>query len=169
MRNPYNVLNTTHVTTDDVKRILDSLQGNKAPGPDQVNNRVLSQISAEISPTLCNLYNSCIDAETFPSSWKEAHVTAVFKKDDASLSTNYRPISLLNVLGKVFEKLLYKHIFNYLVETNFLSPFQSGFLPGDSTVNQLTYIYNAFWQAVDSGKEVQVIFFDISKAFDSLA
>ena len=166
MRNPDNVLDPRPFTSDEVATILVSLQGTKAPGPDQINNRVLSQISKEISPTLCDLYNSCIASDVFPSTWKEANVTAVFKKGDSSLSTNYRPISLLNVLGKVFEKLLYKQIFNYLADTDFLSPFQSGFLPGDSTVNQLTYLYNAFCQAVDSGKEVQVIFFDISKAFD---
>ena len=58
------------------------------------------------------------------------------------------------------------NVFNFLVDTDFLSPFQSGFLPGDSTVNQLTFLYNSFSQAIDSGKEVRVIFFDISKAFD---
>ena len=55
---------------------------------------------------------------------------------------------------------------NHFVDNNILTPFQSGFTPGDSTVNQLTYLYNTLCHALDSGKEVRVIFCDISKAFD---
>jgi hypothetical protein len=160
------VLKPTPMTADKVKLILGSLPLGKAPGPDQINNFVLSQISNEISQPLCDLFNACITSSRFPNPWKEAHVTAVYKKGDSSLANNYRPISLLNVLGKVFERLIFQQIFNFLKDTQFLTPFQSGFLPGDSTINQLAYIYNTFCQAIDSGHEVRVIFFDISKAFD---
>jgi hypothetical protein len=64
------------------------------------------------------------------------------------------------------ERILFKHIYNFLRDTDFLSNYQSGFIPGDSTVNQLTFLYNTFCKALDDGKEVRVVFFDISKAFD---
>ena len=166
IHNPDSILSPTQITPDQVKDILKSLPHGKAPGPDQINNCILSQTSDEISKPLSDLFNACLSCAKFPIIWKEAHVTAIFKKGDPSLANNYRPISLLSVIGKVFERLLFQQIFNFLKETNFLSPFQSGFVPGDSTINQLTYIYNAFCQAIDSGKEVRVIFFDISKAFD---
>ena len=154
------------ITSDPLHDILKSLPVGKSSGPDHISGQILSKVSTEIAAPLCNLFNSCIARSLFPKAWKEAHVTAVYKKGDPSLATNYRPISLLSVIGKVFEKLLFRQIFNHLVTINFLTPFQSGFLPGDSTVNQLTYIYNTFCKALDSGKEVRTIFFDISKAFD---
>ena len=62
--------------------------------------------------------------------------------------------------------MVFKHLYNHLNENNILSPLQSGFIPGDSTTNQLTYLYNFLTQALDSEKEVRVVFCDISKAFD---
>ena len=77
---------------------------------------------------------------------------------------NYRPISLLPISSKVFEKCIYKHIFNLI--RNLITEHQSGFTINDSTRNQLLYIANMFSKALDEGKEIRVIFFDISKAFD---
>ena len=80
--------------------------------------------------------------------------------------SNYRPISLLNSEAKLFEKLISKYLFNHFRDNNLLSSLQSGFMPGDSTVNQLTYLYNTFCEALDEEKEVRAVFCDISKAFD---
>ena len=74
--------------------------------------------------------------------------------------SNYRPISLLSTVGKVLENIVHKQ------ENHIITALQSGFVPGDSTVNQLTDLYNTFCQALDEGKEVRAIFCDISKAFD---
>ena len=82
-------------------------------------------------------------------------------KDD-----NYRPIILISSVGKTFEKIVYNHIHNHLLENGVITPFQSGFSRGDSTVNQLVVIYNILCQALDEGKEVRAVFCDISKAFD---
>ena len=96
---------------------------------------------------------------------EKANVCPIHKKDDPSLS-NYRPISLLNSEDKVFERLIFKNLYNHLRDYNILSYLQSGFIQVDSTVNQLTFLYNTFCQALDMGKEVRVIFCDIRKAFD---
>ena len=101
-----------------------------------------------------------------PSLWKQANVTPVFKKNDPSDVSNYRPISLLNTIGKVLEKIVHKYVYNFLSEHQVITTLQSGFIPGDSTVNQLVDIYNTFCRALDDGKEVRAIFCDISKAFD---
>ena len=103
-----------------------------------------------------------------PSEWKHSNVCAIFKKGDPSDPSNYRPISLLNTMEKVFERIIFKHVFNFLRDSQFFTPSQSGFMPGDSTVNQLTYLYNNFCRALDDGLEIRVIFFDISKAFDKV-
>ena len=61
---------------------------------------------------------------------------------------------------------MFKYLFNHIRDNNLLSSLQSGFILGDSTINQLTFLYNTFCQALDSGKEVRAVFCDISKAFD---
>ena len=69
-------------------------------------------------------------------------------------------------MSKVFEKCVYKYLHNYIVANNLLTPHQSGFTHGDSTINQLLFLSNEISQALDSGKEIRIVFFDISKAFD---
>ena len=64
------------------------------------------------------------------------------------------------------ERCVHKHLYNYISQNNLLTPLQSGFISGDSITNQLLNIYHMFCEAVDNGKEVRVVFFDISKAFD---
>ena len=99
--------------------------------------------------------------------FKIAHVRLVPKGgDDSSDVCNYRPFSLLSNLDKVFERLVFKHLFNHLRDNNIFTSFQSGFIPRDSTTNQLTFLYNTFCQALVAGKEVRAVFCDISKAFD---
>ena len=69
-------------------------------------------------------------------------------------------------MGKTFEKAIFKHVHNFLLDNQIITPLQSGFTRGDSTVNQLLDIYNTFCRALDEGKEVRAVFCDISKAFD---
>ena len=161
--------NSLHLPTfspSDVEDILKTLQVNKASGPDGVSNRVLKELSHELSIPLCELFTRSLYSCQFPVSWKRANVCAIYKKDDPSLPSNYRPVSLLSNISKVFERLIFKCVHNYLVDTRFFTPFQSGFTPNDSTTNQLLYIYDTFCKALDEGKEVRAVFFDISKAFD---
>lgn len=115
---------------------------------------------------MCSLFNQSLRIGHLPVFYKEANVCPVPKKGDLSIVSNHRPISLLNAEAKIFERLVFKYLFNHLRDNNLLSSLQSGFIPGDSTVNQLTFLYNTFCQALDSGKEVRVVFCDISKAFD---
>ena len=88
------------------------------------------------------------------------------KKVKKTNVSNYRPISLLSCIGKVFEKCVCKYLHNYIVTNKLISPVQSGFTPNDSAVFQLIDLYDTFAKAIDDGKEIRVIFCDISKAFD---
>ena len=79
---------------------------------------------------------------------------------------NPPPTPLLRCVEKVFERLIFKRLFSFLQENNVLTSFQTGFIPSDSSVNQLTFLYNVFCKALGDGLEVRSVFFDISKAFD---
>lgn len=154
------------ITEKEVEDILKILDTTKATGPDLLNPRLLKEACNILKYPLCKLFNLSLETGIFPSNWKIANVTPVFKKDSPSDYKNYRPISLISVLGKVMERCIYKHIHNYLVEHSIISSHQSGFTPGDSAINQLINITNEFGKALDQGKEIRVIFCDISKAFD---
>ena len=68
--------------------------------------------------------------------WKKANVVPVHKKEDKMLVKNYRPISLLPIFGKMFERVIYNSLFNYFQSNRLFTPSQSGFLPGDSCIAQ---------------------------------
>ena len=91
-------------------------------------------------------------------------VLAIYKKGDMSSVSSFRPISLLSCLEKVAERAIFKHLYNHLHESSIHTPLQSGFIPGDSPANQ--NLYDTFSHALDSGKEIRVVFCDMSKALD---
>ncbi|MCG8096458.1 MAG: endonuclease/exonuclease/phosphatase family protein, partial [Candidatus Thiodiazotropha endolucinida] len=159
-------LSTITLTPLEVQSTIHTLKVGKACGPDGISNRILKELSSELSAPFCNLFNQSLRNGIFPTSYKYANVSPVPKKGDLSIVSNYRPISLLNAEAKLFERLVFKHLYNHLQNNNTLSSLQSGFIPGDSTVNQLTFLYHTFCEALDAGKEVRAVFCDISKAFD---
>ena len=156
------------LTTDMVKGVLKNLDCRKAVGPDLVHNKLLIAAADLISEPLTFLFNRSLTEGKFPSLWKLAHVTPIFKKGERQKCSNYRPISLLSCVGKVLEKCVQKHVFNYLIDNNLLTTAQSGFIPKDSTVFQLLSIYDDFCKFLDNKTTAQAIFFDISKAFDKV-
>ena len=95
--------------------------------------------------------------------WKHANVMPLFKNGDASELNNYRPVSVLPCTRKILERIVFKNVYNYLRDNRILSH-QSGFQSGDSTVNQLAYLYHVFGKALDEKKDVRLVFCDVSKA-----
>ena len=162
---PINTLDSIHLEIEEVCSILKSLQVSKVCGPDMINNRILKEIADSVSPVLTDVFNTSLSLAQVPDIWKRSNVSPVYKKDDKDNVASYRPISLISSVGKVFEKAIHKHVHNFILANQIITPFQSGFMPRDSTVNQLTDMYNTFCQALDEGKEVRVVFCDISKAF----
>ena len=155
---PPDKLESISISAYEVENILKTLKTGKAAGPDSIDNRLLKEFARPLSAPLTDLFNFSLSTGKVPSLWKQANVTPVFKKNDPSDVSNYSPISLLNTIGKVLEKIIHKYIYNFLKEHQVITTLQSGFIPGDSTVNQLVDIYNTFCQALDDGKEVRAIF-----------
>ena len=90
----------------------------------------------------------------------------IHKKNAKDIVSNYRPISLLPLCGKIFEKVIYDSLYEYIYKNKFISDKQSGYKRGDSTVKQLISITNEIHKAFDEGKEIRAVFLDISRAFD---
>ena len=123
---------------------------------------------AALVPPLKIIFTNCLRRGIFPQIWKHANVVPVHKKNEKNVKANYRPISLLPVFGKILEKLIYDSLYSHLVSCELLNPNQSGFRPGDSTVNQMISITHTIFEAFDCNPplDVRFVYLDISKAFD---
>ena len=156
------------ITEYDTYKILSNLDPSKATGADGIGNKLLKESAAAICAPLSKLFQQSMNTGIFPSSWKFASVTALHKKGSAHECNNYRPISLLPCISKVFEKLVFNNMYAYLINHKLISSHQSGFRPGDSTVRQLVSICHKINQSLDNGDEVLSVFLDFRKAFDKV-
>ena len=114
------------------------------------------------------IFNDCISTGMFPDSWKYANIRPIFKKENREIKSNYRPISLLPICGKILEKIVFDLLYAFLNANNLLSKNQSGFRPGDSTICQLLSITSSIYEAFENYEETRAVSLDISKAFDKV-
>ena len=160
------VLCDIYISKTQVSDILKSLHPNKAAGPDGIGPKLIKEAGDAIVPSLTRLFNLSLESHTVPLEWKNANVIPIHKKGPKNLVQNYRPISLLSILSKSFEKIIFQVLFNFLIQHKLLSNWQSGFMPGDSTINQLVSMYHIFAEALDNKKDVRLVFCDVTAAFD---
>ena len=116
------------------------------------------------------IFNNSLNQGIFPKPWKQANVTPIHKKGDKTDVSNYRPISVLPICGKIFERIIYNSLYNYFEKNKFFNANQSGFRIGDSCINQLISITHNIYKALDANPSLEVrgVFLDISKAFDKV-
>ena len=157
-------LSNIQLTENEVFKALDGLDPSKACGPDGIPGKLLKMTANIIAPSLCYIYNLSLSQGVVPACWKLANVTPVFKKDDPTLASNYRPISLLSIISKTFERCVYNHCYPHLSPRFY--HLQHGFLRGKFTVTQLLHVYQEILDHLAGGKEVDAIHLDLSKAFD---
>lgn len=115
---------------------------------------------------LCHILNSCFALGTYPNFLKISKVICLFKKNDPRDITNYRPISLLSVFSKIFERIIFNVIVNFLETRNIFSPSQHGFRKDHSTSTALLSFLDYVYRSLDLGHKVVAIYVDLSKAFD---
>ena len=156
------------ITDDDILKIIAKLDPNKAQGHDKMSIRMIKICSTSICKPLRLIFNHCIDSGIYPCEWKKANVVPIHKKCDKQTLKNYRPVSLLPICGKIFERLIYNEMFGFFLDKGLISANQSGFKPGDSCINQLLSITHNIYKSFDNGFEVRGVFLDISKAFDEV-
>ena len=116
-------------SAEDLKNLIHALNPNKSHGPDNISIRMLLICGDPILVPLYLIFRNIIQTGTYPDQWKHANVTPVHKKDDKQKIKNYRPISLLPICAKLFERILFNNIYNYLISNNLITTNQSGFKP----------------------------------------
>ena len=165
-----NKLSNIAIDETEILKLIRKLNTNKAHGRDELSVKMIKLCDNTIVLPLRLVYEKCLATGTYPQIWKMANVLPIHKKESRQIKKNYRPISLLPICGKIFEKILFDKIYDHLFDNELLSPNQSGFRPGDSTVNQLIAITHQIHVAFEEylSTETRAVFLDISKAFDKV-
>ena len=146
---------------------LKALEVGKAAGPDEILAKLLKETASVIAPSLCKIFNKSLQLGSLPSDWKLANVVPVHKKGAKDHVENYRPISLLPTVSKVFKRCVLNSIKDHLYQV--ISPKQHRFCTGRSCVTNLLEALDHIGSLLDSGSQVDTIYLDMSKAFDKVS
>ena len=163
-------LNSICFEEDDILKIIRNLNVDKAHGHDNISIRMLKICDSVVVEPLSLIFKNCLDSGIFPNLWKKFHIIPTHKKIDKRCINNYRPVSLLPICGKIFERIIYNPVYLYLENNNLLNPHQSGFRPKDPCIYQLLSIVHSIYADFDHNPSLEVRgnFLDISKAFDKV-
>ena len=132
-----------HLVIDDVKKVIRKLDASKSCGLDKIPANILKDCNEIIALYLTYIYNCSISTAIFPDDWKMARVSPIFKAGSKEDFDNYRPVSILPIVAKIFEKLIYGQLNKHLVNQNVLTKYQSGFREGHSTSSSLLSTTNS--------------------------
>ena len=150
----------------DVLNTINELKVGSGPGLDGIESKFLKLAPHILMFPLCDLFNLSLSTHEIPSIWKYSQITPLHKAGNTLDPNNYRPISIICSIAKIFEKLIYNQLSNYLNINNILSPFQSGFRSNHSTTTALVKLTNDIYSASGNSNLTGAVFIDLSKAFD---
>ena len=158
----------SNVRLSTVQKIISNLDNNKATGLDEINVRSLKAGSPILSYYLTHIFNLSLSSGKVPKCWKKKRVTPVFKKGDTDDVNNYRPISILSVSMKVFEKVVHSQVYDFLIDSKILSENQSGFRNSRSTDTAVICVSDFILEQLGKKKYVGAVLVDLKKAFDTV-
>ena len=151
----------------EVERIVSKLPMNKAPGVDRITSMMLKQGPRRLNVYLAQMYNKLLQLAHFPSNWKHASICMIPKPGtDQMFPQNYRPISLLSVLSKVYERIVKTRLQEFVEEHKLYPDHQFGFRPEHDTTAQLVRVVDHIAVGFNAMQHTVGVFLDIEKAFD---
>lgn len=165
----HDLSNFTPASTEEVGKIIDNLKSNTASGIDGLTVRTIKCLKNLILENLTNSINKCLELGLFPDSLKIAKVTPIFKTGKKTDPSNYRPISVLPTMSKIFEKVLYNRLESYLATKNIISSKQYGFRPKSNTLSATVDIITKIKTNIDQKQIAMGVFIDLKKAFDTVS
>lgn len=157
------------ITEQEVRTAIKSLKNSNSLDIYDLNAKMIKTAEDIIAAPLTALFNVCIAEGVFPDIFKCSRVIPLFKKGDDSLFENYRPISILPIFGKIFEKILTRRLTNYLEINSLLSPNQYGFRSGRSTSQAVLKVVSDIVEGLEAGHHTVITLCDLSKAFDCVS
>ncbi|XP_046628200.1 uncharacterized protein LOC124309028 [Neodiprion virginianus] len=148
------------------KTILDLKD--KSGGVDGISSKVLKIIANDISVPLEYIFNMCINRVIWPSALKKTDIIPIFKSGNKHLTTNYRPISLISNLAKIFEKIIFNRLYSFCISNILISNNQFGFVKNRGTSDALAITSNFIYNNIDNNLSTVLVFLDLAKAFDTV-
>ena len=152
-----------------ILKLLSNLNPDKAQGPDDIRPIIMKELREEIAPVIQLLFKKSISMGKIPSDWTKANVSPVFKKGNKNDRTNYRPISLTCILCKVMKHIIASKLTRHLNQHNVLYDLQHGFRERRSCEIQLIQLVEDLGRKLVTGKQVDLIQLDFTKAFDKVS
>ncbi|KAG7296239.1 hypothetical protein JYU34_021353 [Plutella xylostella] len=159
-------ISSIHITQEIVLKHLEHVDVSKGAGCDGIHPLFISKCAKQLVVPLSIIYKKSIGEGCFPELWKRAIVTPIYKSGNKQHVPNYRPISKLNIFGKIFEKIVTQEL--SLALSQHISPYQHGFLKGRSVDTNLVTYTDFILNAMDVGCQVDAVYTDFSKAFDKI-
>ncbi|GBM95053.1 putative RNA-directed DNA polymerase from transposon BS [Araneus ventricosus] len=153
-------------TYDDVVLAIRELKSSLTVGVYNIPSFIIKGCAEFFIYPLLILFNLSLRSNVFPYVWKQTRIIPVFKKGDAQDCKNYRPIAILSPMSKIFESIIHKRLFHQV--KNLISPSQHGFIPKRSTATNLFCLTNKIISSFQIGSQLDDIYTDFSKAFDSI-
>ena len=154
--------------THEVTRIIGQMKNKNSIGNDNLSSTLLKKLQNAIAMPLSLLVNRSITEGVFPDYLKIAKVIPIFKSGEIDNIENYRPISVLPAISKIFEKVIYNRLFTFLEKNQILHENQYGFRPNRSTIDAIIHFSETIQESMDNNQYSLGLFFDLSKAFDTL-
>ena len=159
----------SNVSVSSIENQLKVIKTKKAAGPDNITATMIKDVSRELAYPLCFLINLSLQKGIFPSVEKVAKVTPIYKAEEKTLFDNYRPISVLNIVSKVIEKVIYMQLIHYLETNKLLNQHQFGFRPKKCTQDAVLFLSDFIRQNMDQGNLTGALYLDLRKAFDTVS
>ena len=163
LKNPTkNRLKFTHITEEDTIKAIDNLENKNSSAHDGISNKLLKFIGHVLCKSLTLIINQMLTSGIFPDAFKTAKIIPIHKKGDSALLSNYRPISLLPTISKIFERIIYNQLYQYFNDNGLLAEQQYGFRSQHSTEYAATKLIDHISQEMDSGKTPGALYIDLS-------
>ena len=158
----------TQVTQDIILKIIKNFTNKPSSGYDNINSIFIKKMQNQLSLPITILVNQSLATGIFPEKLKIAKIIPLYKKNDDDKMSNYRPISLLPVFSKIFEKVVQNQLYNYLSTNNLLFESQHGFRENYSTETATIELVDYLKLQIDNKHNPLCLFLDLSKAFDTI-
>jgi hypothetical protein len=162
----YIVFFVTPTDEDEVLKTILSLNNSKAYDYYNISTEIIKTLANHVKYPIAYLFNESVNEGIFPSLLKFSKVIPVYKNNDSTDPNNYRPISLLPIISKVFESLMLRRLNDFLLKFNIIDKSQHGFRKGFSTTTAAFQYIEKIYESLDNRKKPLGLFIDLSKAFD---
>ncbi len=163
-----NLFSFTRVDVPTVTKLLANINQSKSTGLDGINPRFLKICYDLIAEPITHIINASLMSGLIPLDWKVARVSPLYKDGSRNKILNYRPISVLPIMGKILERLVHEQVYDFFTRNNLFDKNQAGFRSGHSTVSCALSVLDHVYLSLDRKQIVGIVFLDLKKAFDTV-